>query len=142
MSSNSACDSCAFRPGSVTHDKEPYNAFRGQVAALSGLPFFCHHGLNWRKRILTKFGHALDCDGKIQRLQVCAGWKEQVRGTITPATKKRMIRRGLGVLIMDELDAAIAEDDPKERRELWKDLHRSFRMLIRAAGLKIKGLKR
>jgi hypothetical protein len=93
----SGCDSCAFRPGSVTHDKEPYNALRGLICALGARPFHCHH-LNGEdhhddqqyllqrlpdvRRFLQRFYAEQGWSGRIlegETLKLCAGWKEAVR---------------------------------------------------------------
>lgn len=82
----SACSSCAFRPGSVTHDKEPYNALRGLLCALGAVPFYCHDGLDWRDHRAMVL-----CHPTVRRFIVsitgipgptlhhCEGWKEAVR---------------------------------------------------------------
>lgn len=134
---NSPCDSCAFREGSETFEREPYNRFRGQIAALSGLPFFCHHGLNWRGPMAIRKGLVFDMDGKVQHVKICAGWRAEVALHITPATPDRRIRRGLGQAILDQLDAAIAETGIAEKKELWDGLHSKFMMLVKHAKLKI-----
>jgi hypothetical protein len=134
----SPCDTCAFREGSETFEREPYNRFRGQVAALSGLPFFCHHGLNWRKPMAIRRGFAFDVDGNVERVKVCEGWRQQVTKHIKPGMKDRLLRRGLGQATMDQLEAAIAETGKAEKKELWAELRTMFLMLTKAAGFKIK----
>ncbi len=137
---SNACDSCAFREGSETFDREPYNRFRGQICALSGVPFFCHHGLNWHKPIAIRKGIATDVDGNRQRLKVCQGWRAQGVKDVPAGPKhavKRMIRRALGQDCLDTLECAISESDPAEHAELWAHLRAQFKKLLKASGLEI-----
>lgn len=134
----SPCDTCAFREGSETFEREPYNRFRGQVAAMSGVPFFCHHGLNWRGPMAIRKGKVFDVDGNVERLQICAGWRKNVVKHIRPGMKDRLLRRGLGQACMDQLEAAVAETSGPEKEELWRELRGMFMMLAQKAGFKIK----
>jgi len=134
MSSN-PCDTCAFREGSETHDNEPYNRIRGRIAALSGVPFFCHHGINHRVRTGIFHGQIFDVDGNIEKLKVCAGWKAEVRQHITPTTARRLFRRELGRDTLQHLQAAVAEKDPDEKKELWDEVRRLFRLLMKETGM-------
>jgi hypothetical protein len=93
-----ACDTCAFRDGSVIHDQEPYNALRGLICALGARPFYCHHlngedhhgdqqyllqRLPSARRFLQKVYAGLGkADSPIlqgETLRICEGWKEEVR---------------------------------------------------------------
>jgi hypothetical protein len=81
-----SCDTCAFHPGSITHDKEPYNALRGMLCALGAIPFYCHDGLDWRNHQAM-----VQSEPRVRRwlvrefgihgptLHHCEGWKEAVR---------------------------------------------------------------
>jgi hypothetical protein len=55
---SSPCNTCAFRAGCITHDKEPHNALKGEICALSGVPFFCHYDQNHVDRHM-----AMSCSG-------------------------------------------------------------------------------
>jgi hypothetical protein len=127
------CDSCAFRPGCETHEGEPYNRFRAQVAAMSGVPFFCHHGHDYRRPIAIKKGHVSQDRSEPHRLQVCAGWKSQVVKDVPAGAEhhtQRIMRRTLGQQCLELLDAAIAETGVPEKAELWDELDKTFKRLL------------
>ena len=111
------------------------------VCALSGRPFFCHHGLDWRRPLAIRKGQVFDIHGNVERVKVCAGWQTEVRKHITPATKDRSIRRGLGDYCMELIDTWGAETGPAEKKELWTELRRVFLMLVKRSGLRIRRTK-
>lgn len=41
------CETCAFREDCETFD-EPLNRLKSMICAMSGLPFYCHKGYDWR----------------------------------------------------------------------------------------------
>ncbi len=127
-----ACESCAFREGSETFDRQPYNRFRGHICALSGMPLYCHHGFNWRKPIADKLGLSVDTDGNAQRIQICQGWRSEVVKQISTKTPNRIIRRGLGQYCLELLESAVRETGPEEKAELWEEMRSAFKMLLKA----------
>lgn len=137
-SPRSACDSCAFREGSITFEREPDNRLRAQIAALGGIPFFCHHGLNWNKPIAVKRGFAFDLDGNHQRLKICEGWRSHVARMISSRTKNRSARRAFAQIALDDITAYRAEDDPKEKAMLLKELRHTCMQLVKAAKVKAR----
>ena len=75
MPDKSPCDECAFRPGAGAHE-EPYNRLRGMICAHGSVPFFCHHGIDWRAQHTPEFiarGREM-----ARRTGVCQGWKVEV----------------------------------------------------------------
>lgn len=132
------CDTCAFREGSTTHDAEPYNRLRSEICALTGVPFFCHHGLNWRKPMIIRRGMAADVDGNIRRLQICAGWKARMNGSQLPRDSDnlshlgRIVRRSKGLAALDLLEEACdSENDASDKAGLWERLRRVVKSLRR-----------
>lgn len=124
----SACDTCAFRPGSQTHDQEPYNALRGVLCALGGRPFHCHY-VNGEDRhddqtylVRVLWGQV---DGATVHL--CEGWKQAVREYKAkhlfddPAIRQlRHTAADRALVVIDEfIDAP--EDSP-EKAELNREL--------------------
>lgn len=121
------CDTCAFRPGSVTHDEEPQNYLRGELCALGGLPFYCHHDragavqnpadLKMTRREAVQSGKTV----------ICQGWRRAVKELAesgyfkdSPRLKRAYAELGLGALqvFIDE------EKGPKKRMaaRLLKDV--------------------
>lgn len=100
------CDTCAFRPGSVTHDAEPHNRLRGELCALGAIPFYCHHGVDGVVRDLK------DVTPDVRRLAVqtgymviCQGWRRAVKELAaegyfkdSPRVKRAYAELGIGAL--------------------------------------------
>ena len=78
LSPQTPCDTCAFgKAGGAT---EPHNRLKGQICALGGLPFFCHHAPDGRE--LDWHGDSADYFRSLRNKKdrrVCAGWKREVR---------------------------------------------------------------
>jgi len=135
------CDTCALREGTITHDKEPYNAFRGLICALAGIPFYCHHGLNWKKHIGVRKGIAFDTEATHRRLHVCEGWKREVIKHIPQGPEHRltrMVRRAIGEECMETLEAALGETRAAEKNELWAHLRELVVRLRKKGKLKLR----
>jgi hypothetical protein len=134
MASDSPCSTCAFRPGADAN-REVDNRLRGQIAALSGNPFYCHHGLDW-KAGNRAIGDALAVDKNQAALlnagipkaaliratlplleghsvTVCEGWKAEIRRLKSrglfndPETNQ--LRRQVGAIAFAELDGFLRE---------------------------------
>ena len=137
LTPNEQCDSCAFRPKAKTGaSSEVNNRLKGEICALSGVPFSCHHApdgreLNWRGSA-SDFINSLDNGRK--DLRVCAGWKHSVREFARRGYFKtnRVVRRALGQYALDQLQIFLAKDieDP-EKEEARIDLGRTLRMLAK-----------
>jgi hypothetical protein len=97
------CDSCAFSPGAGAHD-EIYNRFRAEVCALTGVPFYCHHGFDWENqpRYLAK--------SEVRQIVLCAGWKREVQRHVKPGIagkRARLVRRWKGLMVLERLEQAV-----------------------------------
>lgn len=95
----SACDTCAFRPGPGAHE-EPYNRLRSNICAMSGVPFFCHEGIDWRGQDAMSRLPGLLHSGDAH---ICAGWKERVSLAIPRGREHagcRQLRKLLGGLAL------------------------------------------
>jgi hypothetical protein len=138
-----ACDTCAFRAGSVTHDSEPYNALRGMLCALGAVPFHCHHvngedhsgdqqyllqRLPRVRKVLKQF-EILEGDPVLEgeTVRLCEGWKAAIaknkaKGLFDDPGIRNVRRiaasRALEVI---ELFIAAPEDSP-EKAELNREL--------------------
>jgi hypothetical protein len=102
------CDTCAFRPGSVTHDREPQNSLRGELCALGAIPFYCHHGRDGQvrdlgsppmkaraRRVLVQAGETVICQGwrrAVAELAATGYFKD------SPRVKRAYAELGLGAL--------------------------------------------
>lgn len=144
---SAACGSCAFRPGCVTHDAEPYNALRGIIAALGARPFWCHHvngedhheDQQYLLRRLPQVRKALlNCEIlegdpvlEGETVKLCEGWKEAVRKHKAnhlfddPAVRKvRRLAADRALVVIDEFIAA------PEGSELKAELNRELSSLV------------
>src|SRR5579863_867335 len=77
---NSPCSTCAYGTAGGAA-KEPHNRLKGQICALGGIPFFCHHApdgreLNWHGGPAEYFASMRDR----RDIRMCAGWKREVAG--------------------------------------------------------------
>jgi hypothetical protein len=114
------CDTCAFRPGSVTFDQEPHNRLRSELAALGAIPFYCHHGVDGTVRDLgTVTRETQRVAVQTGFMVICQGWKRAVKRLAdegyfkdSPKIKRIYAEVGLGALqvFIDE------EEGPKKRR--------------------------
>lgn len=118
----SACATCAFRPGSVTHDQEVYNALRGMLCALGAVPFYCHHGHNWEDANAMLAAHLCG-----PGLELCEGWKAAVAENKAkhlfddPGIRRvRRIAADRALVVIEEFIAA-PEGSP-EKAELNREL--------------------
>jgi hypothetical protein len=127
-----SCSSCAFRPGCATYDKEAWNRLRSTISALSGRPFFCHKGLNWRKPMAVKNGIVVDTEGNSRRLKVCQGWKNEVVKHVRPGIEhraERIRRRRYGSMAMEWLQLWLDEKNPHFKARLQRRLNVLMRLL-------------
>lgn len=150
----SACDTCAFRPGSTTHDNEPYNSLRGMLCALGARPFHCHH-LNGedhhdnQQYLLQRMPQVRKFLAKVPELQddpvlqgeathLCEGWKQAVRkykakGLFDDPAVRR-IRRIAADRALEVIDLFLAapEDSP-EKAEYNRELKSLVELLATPA---------
>lgn len=99
------CDTCAFKKGAAAN-REPYNLLRSTVCALSGVPFFCHEGFDWRN-----FRQGLP---PREHRKVCAGWQQNVRqlaakGRFANEDRRRTLHV-LGGLALEEIELGYGSD--------------------------------
>lgn len=132
---NKKCESCAFRRNTGNGAaSEVNNRLKGEICALSGVPFSCHHApdgreLNWRGSSVDFF-KSLTGRGD---LRVCAGWKQAVRRLAARGYFKtnRIIRRGIGEYALDQLSTFLSSGDPVDKEEAHLELGRSLKMLVK-----------
>ncbi|HEV7674353.1 MAG TPA: hypothetical protein VGQ12_07475 [Candidatus Angelobacter sp.] len=135
------CDTCAFRNGAEANS-EPYNRLRALVCAVSGIPFYCHHGFDWQttdisliNRRFVPVGGELTC-----RMHACAGWKREVarfkaNGQIPSDPAVRSVQRQFGEYALCLIKAAIdAPEDSAEKEAHWKELRGVMEMLFQRPG--------
>lgn len=106
-----ACHGCAFKEGSAAN-REPNNSLRGMIAALGGVPFFCHESLDWKNQ-----SGAFSNDG-IPRLpgvrpRICNGWRAEVKRLAAAGrfSSGRLMLRSLARAALTALEEFL--DSPK-----------------------------
>lgn len=96
------CDSCAFHPGAAAHN-ELYNRLRGEICAITGVPFWCHHGKDGTDYTnSSKFVSRSEI--RARGMRVCEGWKAEVRKHVAAGSDRwhrRLIRRWRGEAALD-----------------------------------------
>jgi hypothetical protein len=116
-----SCSTCAFKSGCVTHDDEPYNRLKSEIAALAGFAFWCHH---------RKDGAKWDWDGAHAPIRffeihpsqrkVCDGWKQRVCELAAQGhflgKERREEMREWGRLAYMSIDSFIASEDPEQKK--------------------------
>jgi hypothetical protein len=73
MSCRKPCEGCAFTEGSAAN-REPYNALKAQICLLGGIPFHCHHNIEWWK----PEAHKKKTRAQVQQMEICGGWQREV----------------------------------------------------------------
>lgn len=133
LSPQTPCDTCAFgKAGGAT---EPHNRLKGQICALGGLPFFCHHAPDGRE--LDWHGDSADYFRSLRNKKdrrVCAGWKREVRAYRSRGFfgKYRIIRRAVAQGALDSLVEFLADDtEAEEKLQAQHHLWRALRFLVR-----------
>lgn len=135
------CDTCAFRKDAEAYT-EPYNRLRALVCAVSGIPFYCHHGFDWRTTDLVQVNRRfVPVGGELTgRVQACAGWKREVArlkasGQISPKPDVRKVQRIFGEYALHLIKAAIdAPEDSAEKAAHWKELRGVMEILFQHPG--------
>ena len=135
LNPNKPCETCAFGKA-VGAAGEVNNRLAGEICALSGVPFGCHHApdgreLNWRHGAL-EFMKSL-VNGK-RDLRVCAGWKREVAKYAKQGLykKNRGIRMALGRYALDQLQIFLSRKvDPVEKEEARMELEKTLHQLVR-----------
>jgi hypothetical protein len=130
----SPCATCAFRPGCETFEDEPDNRLASEIAAMSGIPFYCHDkDPNWRTQKRTGLTRA-EHRQLVQTMPICAGWKSRVaelnrKGVFTKAT--RQIRRYLGQRALELLREFKACSFEVDKADILAELERIMIMLTK-----------
>lgn len=147
MPDQSPCETCAFRSGCVTHDKEPHNALKGEICALTAVPFFCHYDRNHVDRhsdaVFWLRGRGFDINGETAQLRVCAGWKQRVRENQDRGFFKtrylRFLRKILGNHALRLIKTFLAaEDGTPEKREAHAQLKATIEMIAQPDGVEYR----
>jgi hypothetical protein len=73
MSSSKPCEGCAFTEGTEAN-LCPYNRLKGELCLLGGVPFYCHHDIDWR----SPQTHKKKSRQEVRAIKVCAGWRREV----------------------------------------------------------------
>jgi hypothetical protein len=136
---NEPCSTCAFRPGSVTREEEPQNRLRGELCALGGTVFYCHHGRDGAVRDLgssdyrTQARRALVQAGETV---ICQGWRSAVRELAaegyfkeSPKAKRAFAQLGLGAL-----QVFISEEEGPKKRRAAETLREALLSLYESRG--------
>jgi len=130
------CESCAFRSGAAANT-EIYNRLRSEICALTGVPFWCHHGKDGTD-FTSKTKFVTNAELRSRGMRICEGWKRAVRQHVRPgltATFKRLVRRWTGEGILQLIDEFIdAEEGSAEKRDAHRRLDRAIRGLHREDG--------
>lgn len=118
----SPCDTCAFKEGSITHDREPYNRLRGLICALAGIPFACHHGLDHARSIHVMKGKSFDLAGNVTKARICAGWKSEIarlkrEGHFPDDSSQRKDQQIFGNYALGLVEMFIAEGASEETKQ-------------------------
>jgi hypothetical protein len=101
------CETCAFKPGSVTHDAEPQNHLRGELCAQGGIPFYCHHDRAGEVQDLRELKMSTREAVQAGKVVICQGWRRAVRELAaagyfkdSPKLKRTYAQVGLGALLI------------------------------------------
>jgi hypothetical protein len=141
LAPNQQCDSCAFRPKAKTGAaSEVHNRLKGQICALSGVAFSCHHApdgreLDWRG---SPADFIRSLNGR-RDLRVCAGWKAAVHGFVRRGYFKsnRIVRHALGQYAMHQMEIFLGKDiDAAEKEEARVELGRTLMILTKRESAK------
>jgi len=132
---NNPCDSCAFVPGTVTHDSEPHNLLRATICLLGPLPFQCHY---------LRDGRDIHADPAVPRymsgnqyrgvgFRVCEGWRREVRELAATGYFKDSPRRtkAYGMLALEELEIMLASEAGSED---WQEANQRLQLCMTRLG--------
>lgn len=120
------CADCAFKEGGAAN-KEVYNRLRGTVCALGGVPFFCHHDIDWESQ------HSWTAAQKkkmCRRSGICAGWTVRVNDLRQKGyyDQFRVIRHAVAEQCLLAIDLMI-DAKGKTKRKMSRLLRRMIRVL-------------
>ncbi len=124
---NKPCEGCAFSEGAAAN-QEPYNALRAQVCALGGIPFYCHHDMDWLgsgKRTFTR--------EEARQLKMCGGWQREVNRLAKSGYFKRashFIMRGLAMAALDSIEIFVSTTDRDDKEHERKVIDRALARLV------------
>lgn len=121
------CDGCAYADGAAAN-LEPDNRLKALVCALTGVPFWCHHGMNWQ----TTPKHLSRAEFQALNLHICEGWRREVSKRIKPGLagkRRRLIRRWKGEAALMLIDEFIALEPGPEKDEALERLQSITRKL-------------
>lgn len=130
------CDTCAFRTGAAAHS-EVYNRLRAQICAITGVPFWCHHGFDWK----TKSKYITRAEFRERGMRICQGWRDEVRKHVKPGLEgalRRLIRRSKGeaILRMIERFIGLSGKSKKAKAAAHAELEAAIRSLHAEEGFK------
>lgn len=116
------CDTCAFKPGTVTHDEEPWNHLQGLIALLGPMPFYCHYLADGKDHHADKSIPRHNMSGAMFRqlgFRVCAGWKQAVKELAAAGYFKDSpkMTKVYALIARDELEIFLATEDGSEDKE-------------------------
>lgn len=122
------CDGCAFTKGSEAN-REPYNALKAQLCLLGGLPFYCHHNLDWRKAET----HEKKPRRVVREMDICGGWKREVAALARAGYFKthRLIKRAYAQIGLGALETFASETDKREKATAKKALRGVIEALVK-----------
>lgn len=117
------CDTCAFEPGTVTHDREPHNHLKALICLLAGLPFHCHYLKDGRDIHADPAYHERMTAGEARQhgFEICAGWKREIKLLADAGyfKERRMVTKANGIIGLDELYVFLnSEGEDKEDARL------------------------
>jgi len=126
MSCSKPCGECAFTKASAAY-REPHNALKGVLCLLGGLPFYCHHNIDWWNP---------DLDGYMPRardLDICAGWKRETQKLAATGyfKKHRMIKQTYAKIGLGALVTFIHGISKSEKAKAMKALDGVIRALVK-----------
>lgn len=126
------CDTCAFKTGCVTHEKEPHNRLRGMIAALGGIPFYCHYSPagDWHDLQLGKL-NASEAEAMRKELPICGGWQAEVKALAARGHFRKdpeRVRRYIAVYALECINRFLKLKGTAKDRA-YKDLGRSLSLL-------------
>jgi hypothetical protein len=123
------CETCAFREDCETFG-EPLNRLKSMICAMSGLPFYCHKGHDWRN---THIANMTNSEVKEFRssAQICEGWRRAIRERVeSGAFTAAPIRRYFGREAIRLIDKFLSVEEP-EKSEALGELEKVIELLAR-----------
>lgn len=138
MSCTGNCDECAFKEGSEAN-QEPYNMVQSQLCVFGGLPFYCHHGMDWRASNRRAQADTLITEGK---MKICNGWKLGVKklaakGWFKQNVMAKKLRAMQSLVALHKLNQG-NEISNSERQEIFKTIHTNLNWFVNQGAKNVK----